>query len=66
MTPDGECQKTKPMPEGPFRQTGDEISFWLSRKLVTIPRDDQEVLNIDADRLAVTPPKRSDRVQQEG
>lgn len=66
VTPDGEYQKTKPMSERSFRQRGDGISLRLTRKLVTVPRDNQEVLDVDADRLAVAPPEWSDRVQQEG
>jgi len=66
MTPNGEYQETEPMSKRPPRQASDGISLQLSRKLVTIPRDDQKVLNVNADRLAVAPPKRRDRVQQEG
>ena len=63
---DGTRQKTKPMSKRPPRQAGDRIPLRLSRKLVAIPRDNQEVLDIDANSLAVAPPKRSDRVQQKG
>jgi hypothetical protein len=66
VTPGGEQQKAEPMAERPLRQACDEVSLWLSRELVAIPRDDQEVLNVNSNRLAVAPPKRSDRVQQEG
>lgn len=66
VTPDGEKKKTKPMAERPVRQAGDRVSLRLSGKLVAIPWDDQKVLNIDPNSLAIAPPERSDRVQQEG
>ena len=66
MTSDGEYQKTKPMTERPSRQAHDRISLRLARELIAVPRDNQEVLNVNANRLAVAPPERSDRIQHEG
>ena len=65
MTGNGEEQEAEPMPERSFRQSGDRVSLQLSGELVAIPWDNQKVLNINPNRLAIAPPKRSDRVQQE-
>ena len=61
----GEEQEAKPMSERPFRQPVDRISLRLSGELVAIPRDNQKILNVNPNCLAIAPPKWSDRVQQE-
>lgn len=50
------------MPERPFGKPRDRISFSFPRELVSIQRDDEKVLDIFTDSLAVRSPERSDRV----
>lgn len=53
------------MSERPPWQPFDAVTFRLARKFVTIPGYNQEILDVDSDRLSVRTPERSDRVEQE-
>lgn len=43
----------------------DTVSFQFTCELVAIPRYDQEILDVDSNRLAVRAPERSYGVEQE-
>ena len=53
------------MPAGTFRERLDGVPIWLSCELVSIPWDNEEVLHVLANDLAIVAPERSDGVQQQ-
>lgn len=53
------------MSEGTSRNVLDGIALCFSSELVAVKGDDEEILDVDAESLAVSSPERSDIVQQE-
>ncbi len=61
---EGEEEEADPVAERTSRKALDWISFGLAGEFVTVPGDDEEVLHVFADDLAVVAPKRRDGVEQ--
>lgn len=61
-----ETEQADPVPERTRREAADWIPLGLPGKLITVPRDDEEVLNVLPYDLAVVAPKRCHGIEQEG
>ena len=64
-TREPEEEEPEPVPHRAPREMSDWVALCLSRELVTVPRNDEEVLYVLADDLPVVPPEGSNSIQKE-